>query len=160
MNVGVRGVRRAMLLVAAPCFFAASLPKSNPEDVGLSAGRLKRVHALVERYIDKGEIAGAVSLVARRGRVAHFEAQGVMDLDTKKPMRTDVIFRLASMTKPVTSLAVMMLHEEGHFLLEEPLSQFLPQFKNPKVAIANAPSERHTAGYRLVPAERDITIRP
>jgi CubicO group peptidase (beta-lactamase class C family) len=159
MHIDVRALRCAILLSVGPCLVAASLPKSSPEEVGLSADRLKRVHALVERYIDKGEIAGAVSLVARRGRVAHFEAQGVMDLDTKKPMRTDVIFRLASMTKPVTSLAVMMLHEEGHFLLEDPVSKFLPEFKNPKVAVANGPNERHTAGYRLVPAEREITIR-
>src|SRR6266851_2345051 len=159
MAIDVRALPCAILLSVAPCLVAASLPKSSPEEVGLSADRLKRVHALVERYIDKGEIAGAVSLVARRGRVAHFEAQGVMDLDTKKPMRTDVIFRLASMTKPVTSLAVMMLHEEGHFLLEDPVSKFLPEFKNPKVAIANTPNERQTAGYRLVPAEREITIR-
>ena len=159
MNLDVRALCRAILLLAAPCLFAASLPKSNPEDVGLSADRLKRVHLLVQRYIEKGEIAGAVSLVARRGRVAHLEAQGVMDLETKKPMRPDMIFRLASMTKPVTSLAVMMLHEEGRFLLEDPVSKFLPEFKNPKVAIANAPHERSEGGYRLVPADREITIR-
>ncbi|HTM47734.1 MAG TPA: serine hydrolase domain-containing protein [Bryobacteraceae bacterium] len=138
---------------------AGSLPTSTPEEAGLSTERLKRVHALVQRYIDKGEIAGAVSLVARRGRIAHFEAQGWMDLETRKPVRNDTIFRLASMTKPVTSLAVMMLHEEGHFLLDDPVSKFLPEFKDAKVAIANAPNERHEAGYRLVPAERPITIR-
>jgi CubicO group peptidase (beta-lactamase class C family) len=152
-------LRRAVLLLAAPCLFAASLPKSNPEEVGLSAERLKRVHALVQRYIDQGEIAGAVSLVARRGRIAYFESQGVMDLESKKPMQNDAIFRLASMTKPVTSIAVMMLHEEGRFLLDDPVSKFLPEFKNPKVAIANAPNERELEGYRMVPAEREITIR-
>ena len=72
--------------------------------------------------------------VARRGRIAHFESQGLMDLETRKPVRNDSIFRLASMTKPVTSLAVMMLHEEGHFLLDDPISKFLPEFKDPKVA--------------------------
>lgn len=152
-------LRRAVLLLAAPCLFAASLPKSAPEEVGLSAERLKRVHALVQRYIDQGEIAGAVSLVARRGRIAHFESQGVMDLESKKPMKSDTIFRLASMTKPITSIAVMMLHEEGRFLLDDPISKFLPEFKNPKVAIANKPNERELEGYRLVPAEREITIR-
>jgi len=151
--------RRTLLLFAAPCLFAAALPKSTPEEVGLSADRLKRVHALIQRYIDEGEIAGAVSLVARRGRIAHFESQGVMDLETRQPMRPDAIFRLASMTKPITSLAVMMLHEEGRFLLDDPVSKFLPEFKNPKVAVANAPNERVTEGYRLTPAEREITIR-
>lgn len=152
-------LRRGILLLAVPALFAASLPKSTPEELGLLTERLKRVHALVQRYIDQGEIAGAVSLVARRGRIAYFESQGVMDLESKKPMRNDTIFRLASMTKPITSIAVMMLHEEGRFLLDDPVSKFLPEFKNPKVAIANAPNERAPEGYRLVPAEREITIR-
>ena len=149
----------AVLLLSVGFLFSATLPKSSPEEIGLSAERLQRVHAVLQRYIDRGEIAGAVSLVARRGRIAHFEAQGVMDLETRKPMRTDAIFRLASMTKPVTSLSVMMLHEEGRFLLDDPVSKFLPEFKNVKVAVANAPNERHEGGYRTVPAEREITIR-
>ena len=152
-------LRGAILFVTVPSLFAASLPKSTPEEVGLSASRLKRVHALVQRYIDQGELAGAVSLVARRGRIAYVESQGVMDLETRQPMRPDAIFRLASMTKPVTSLAVMMLHEEGRFLLDDPVSKFLPEFKNPKVAVANAPNERAAGGFRLTPAEREITIR-
>lgn len=151
--------RFAAFLLFASSLCPATLPKSNPEEIGLSAERLQRMHALLQRYIDQGEIAGAVSLVARRGRIAYFESQGVMDLETRKPMRPDAIFRLASMTKPVTSLSVMMLHEEGRFLLDDPVSKFLPEFKNPKVAIANAPNERHEGGYRVVPAEREITIR-
>ncbi len=138
---------------------AASLPKSNPEQSGLSTERLQRVHALMQRYIESGDIAGSVTLVARKGHMVRLEAQGVMDLESKKPMRADSIFRLASMTKPITSLAVMMLHEEGKFLLNDPVSKFLPEFKNPKIAIANAPNERATEGFRLVPANREITIR-
>lgn len=149
----------AALLLIGCAAIAATLPKSAPEEVGLSSARLKRVNALVQRYIDRGEIAGAVSLVARKGRIAYFESQGVADLESKQPMKTDTIFRMASMTKPVTSLAVMMLQEEGLFLLDDPVSKFLPEFKNPKVAIANAPNERHEGGYRLVPADRPITIR-
>jgi CubicO group peptidase (beta-lactamase class C family) len=151
--------KRALILLAAPCLWAATLPKSNPEEVGISKDRLRRVHALMERYISRGEIAGSVTLVARRGRVAHLEAQGVSDLATKKPMTTDTIFRLASMTKPITSVAVMMLHEEGGFLLNDPVSRWLPEFKSPKVAIANAPNERAAEGFRTVPANREITIK-
>jgi len=143
-------------LLALP---GAVIPKATPEEAGLSSQRLKRVQAVIQRYIDKGEIAGSVALVARYGKIAHFEAQGVMDIATKAPMRTDAIFRLASMTKPVTSLAVMMLHEEGHFILDDPLSRFLPEFKEMKVAVPNAPNERAAGGYRLVPAARPITIR-
>ncbi len=156
----------ASLLLCFPLTFplivplaGATLPKAAPEEVGISAQRLQRVNALMKRYIDQGEIAGAVTLVARKGRLAHLEAQGVMDLDTKQPMKTGSIFRLASMTKPITSLAVMMLHEEGRFLLNDPVSKFLPEFKNMQVAVANAPHERAAVGFRTIPAEREITIR-
>jgi CubicO group peptidase (beta-lactamase class C family) len=149
----------AVFLLLASSLLAATLPKSSPEAVGLSAERLQRVQAVLQGYIDRGEIAGAVSLVARHGRIVYFESQGVMDLETHKPMRPDTIFRLASMTKPITSLAVMMLHEEGRFLLDDPVSKFLPEFKSVRVAVANAPNERNEGGYRLVPVDREITIR-
>jgi CubicO group peptidase (beta-lactamase class C family) len=142
---------RSSLLLAALSLSAATLPKANPEQAGLSSQRLQRVHAVLQRYIDRGEIAGSVALVARNGKVAHFEAQG--------GVRTDTIFRLASMTKPVTSLAVMMLQEEGLLLIDDPVSKYLPEFKSPKVAVPNSANERATAGYRLVPAESEITIR-
>src|SRR6476619_6686997 len=110
--------RWAVLPLVALCVTAATLPKTRPEEAGLSTERLQRVSALVKRYIDSGEIAGAVSLVARRGNLVLLESQGVMDLESRKPMPADAIFRLASMTKPITSIAVMMLHEEGRFLLD------------------------------------------
>ena len=157
--VGAMTFRLCFLPLLALPLFAAVIPKVAPEETGLSAKRLERVRAVLQRYIDRGEIAGAVSLVARHGKIGHFEAQGVSDIVTKAPLRTDSIFRLASMTKQVTSLAVMMLHEEGHFLLDDPLSRFLPEFKNAKVAVANAPNERAPAGYSLMPAKREITIR-
>jgi CubicO group peptidase (beta-lactamase class C family) len=91
--------------------------------------------------------------------VVHLEAQGVSDLATRQPMRTDHIFRLASMTKPITSIAAMMLHEESRFLLHDPLSKFLPEFANMRVAVANKPHERLAEGYRLVPADGPITIQ-
>jgi CubicO group peptidase (beta-lactamase class C family) len=112
----------------------------------------------MQRYIDQGELAGTVTLIARRGRVVHFEAQGLMDIEKKIPMRTDAIFRLASMTKPIASVAVMMLFEEGHFLLDDPVSKFIPEFKNPQVAVL-APPGTNLAGRKLVPAEGEITIR-
>ncbi len=147
-----------ILLVFAALLPAAKIPSGKPEDAGLSAERLRRVHEVMQRYIDSGEVAGTVTLVARKGRVVHLEAQGLADLGTRAPMRTDHIFRLASMTKPITSIAAMMLMEEGRYQLHDPLSKFLPEFKEMKVAIANRPHERLAAGYRLVPAEREITI--
>jgi CubicO group peptidase (beta-lactamase class C family) len=98
-----------------------------------------------------------VVLIARHGKVVHFEAQGMMNIENKIPMRTDALFRLQSMTKPFASVAVMMLMEEGRFLLNDPLSKFIPEFKNPKVAIM-APTGTTAAGIKLVPADREITI--
>ena len=85
--------------------FAAPLPVSKPEQAGMSSERLKRLSAVMRGYVERGELSGTVTLVARRGRVVHLEAQGVMDAASKTPMRADSIFRLASMTKPVTSVA-------------------------------------------------------
>jgi CubicO group peptidase (beta-lactamase class C family) len=145
--------------LAAFNLYAASIPKTAPDQAGISADRLKRVTALLDRYIQKGEIAGAVSLVARKGSLVHLQAQGVADLESKNSLTTDAIFRLASMTKPVTSVAVMMLLEEGRFLLDDPVSRFLPEFKDQRVAIANTPNERAAGGFRLIPAAGEITIR-
>ncbi len=151
------------ILVYAVAFahaaLAASIPNARPEEVGISTERLALVRASMQRYIDRGEVAGTVSMIARKGRLVHFEAQGVADLDSKRPMKTDAIFRLASMTKPITSIAVMMLLEEGRFQLDDAVSKFLPEFKDAKVAVANRPNERAEGGFRLLPAEREFTIR-
>src|SRR5437870_2493011 len=144
--------------VLVTTILAASLPTGKPEQSGMSTDRLKRLSAAMRGYIDRGEIAGTVTLVARHGRVVHLEAQGLMDVDAKTPMRADTIFRIASMTKPITSVAVMMLLEEGRFLLGDPVSKFIPEFKNPKVMVVNAPGSNRAASS-LVPAQREITIR-
>jgi CubicO group peptidase (beta-lactamase class C family) len=115
---------------------AGSVPIGKAEDVGLSTERLKRIGEAVQRHIAAGNVAGAVTLVARRGKIAHFEAQGVMDVDTKKPMAKDNLFRLASMSKPITGVAIMMLVEEGKVRLNDPVSRFIPEFANlNKVAV-------------------------
>ena len=101
----------------------------------MSSERLRRIHEAIQRHIDAGEISGAVTLVARRGRLVHFEAHGLMDIESKRPMEKDAIFRIASMSKPITGVAVMMMMEEGKLRLNDPVSKFLPEFKNSKVAI-------------------------
>jgi CubicO group peptidase (beta-lactamase class C family) len=139
---------------------AASIPGAKPEEVGLSSERLARVHEAVQRHIDAQNICGAVTIVARRGRIAHFEAHGVMDLESKKPMAKDALFRLASMTKPITSVAVMMLVEEGKIRLNDPVSRFIPEFKSLKVAmpVETAAPGRGSEIY-VIPASREITIQ-
>jgi len=126
-----------------------------PEDAGMSTERLRRIHEAIERHIDAGEISGAVTLVARRGRIVHFEAHGLMDIESKRPMEKDAIFRIASMSKPITGVAVMMMLEEGKLRLNDPVSKFVPEFKDAKVAIPHgAPG-----AFYEVPADHDLTIR-
>lgn len=147
----------------------AGIPAATkPEEVGLSGDRLVRVHQTVQRYLDDRQLAGAVTLVARRGRIAHFEAHGFMDLDSKAPMRKDAIFRIASMSKPVTGVAIMMLMEEGKLRLTDPVSRFVPEFKAMTVAVIKPGYVEPPAveGQRppipdhyTVPANREITIR-
>jgi CubicO group peptidase (beta-lactamase class C family) len=107
--------------------FAQSFPKASPESVGLSAERLNRVDALFESYMADDRMAGAVIAIARDGKLAHFQTIGGMDMQDTQPMRGDAIFRMASMTKPITSTAVLMLYEEGHFQLEDPVSWYIPE---------------------------------
>ena len=93
---------------------------------------------MMKRHIAAGEISGGVTLVARHGRIAHFEATGVTDIDSKKPMTKDAVFRIASMTKPVTGVAIMMMMEEGKLRITDPVSKYIPSFKDLKVAVAAA----------------------
>ena len=137
------------------------LADAEPADVGLSAERLRRLGAAVGGHIERGELAGAVALVARRGRVAHLEALGRVDGEAEAavPMRTDSLFGIASMTKPITSVAVMMLYEEDRFQLDDPVSRFIPEFAEMEVLVVEEGHEGPEAPYTTVPAERQITIR-
>ena len=144
----------ALMVIASRVALSQGLPTASPDSVGLSSQRLERITAVVQRHIDDNRIAGAVTLVARNGRVAWFKAQGMMDKEAGKPMLPDAIFRICSMTKPITSMAVMMLYEEGRFLLNDPISKFIPEFKNPKVLVKPASGQSYT-----IPASREITIK-
>lgn len=139
--------------------FGASLTIWGPETAGFSSDRLKRIHAIVQSHIDAKDFTGAVTLVARRGKVVHFEVQGLMDLESAKPMRTDTLFRMASMTKPITAVAVLMLMEEGKLILSDPVSKYIPEFKNPRVAMWNLPNDPRGSGVRIVSADREVTLQ-
>lgn len=143
------------LLVLPIVTAAQELPTAKPESVGLSSERLERISKTVQKDIDDKRIAGAVTLVLRRGQVAWFKAQGMQDREAGKPMRSDTIFRICSMSKPITTAAVMILYEEGQFLLEDPVSKYLPEFKNPKVFVK--PADGGTP--YTIPATHEITIR-
>jgi CubicO group peptidase (beta-lactamase class C family) len=123
--------------------------RTTPEDVGLSGSRLYKIDHLTRRYIDEGKLPGTITYVARKGEVVHLSCQGKMDIEADKDMDDDTIFRIYSMTKPVTSVALMMLYEDGHFQLDCPVSRYIPGFKNLKVHTDNG----------LADAEREMTIR-
>jgi CubicO group peptidase (beta-lactamase class C family) len=147
-----------VLLLSVP-LSAASISLGKPEDAGLSSEKLRRIAPLVKRYVDSGEFSGAVTAVARHGKVVHLEAHGLMNVESKTAMRTDTLFRLASMTKPVTAVAILMLMEEGKLILADPVSKFIPEFGNAKVAEWNLPNDPRGAGVRLVPAYREMTLQ-
>jgi CubicO group peptidase (beta-lactamase class C family) len=125
----------------------------SPESVGFSSTRLERVGGAMQKYIDQNLFAGVVVLVARQGQVAYLEKFGWQEIAAGKPMAFDTIFRIYSMTKPITSAAVMMLSEEGKIRLSDPLSRYVPAFKNPKVLQA-----RNGCDFELVPARREILV--
>jgi len=145
----------------------ANSPTTKPEEAGLSSERLQRITQMFERRIAANQLAGAVTIVGRRGKVAHHVAQGVMDRDSKQPMTTGSMFRIASMTKPVIGVAVMMLVEEGKLHLNDPVARYIPEFKDMKVAVplpASGPAPAPTGGaatprFYTVPAQRPITIK-
>jgi CubicO group peptidase (beta-lactamase class C family) len=107
----------------------------NPEKAGFSSARLQRISAKMQTYVDEAKLAGMITTVARQGQTVHLESTGWMDREAQRPMELDAIFRLASMTKPVTAVAIMTLYEEGHFTLNTPVSEFIPGFQDLKVFV-------------------------
>jgi CubicO group peptidase (beta-lactamase class C family) len=145
----------------------ASSPTAKPEDVGMSSERIQRITQMIDRRIAAGDLAGAVTIVARQGKVVHHSARGVMDLQSKQPMSPATMFRIASMTKPVIGVAVMMLVEEGKLHLNDPVSRYIPEFREMKVAVAQpAPAGGRGTGagsseprFYTVPAARPVTVK-
>src|SRR5215831_16709632 len=134
-------MKRILLFALVTVISTAGLhaQTAKPEDSGVSSERLTRIHSLIDRRIESRDIAGAVTLVARKGKIVHFDAQGLMDIETNKPMTKDAIFRIASMTKPVVGVAIMMMIEEGKIRLGDRVSRYIPEFKDLKVAVPQGP---------------------
>jgi CubicO group peptidase (beta-lactamase class C family) len=159
--------------LASSTALAADLPSASPESVGMSSERLDRLDDVTHRWVNEGRIAGVVTLVARRGKVVHTDAYGMADIENDEPMTVDKYFRLFSMTKPITSVALLMLYEEGKFQLHDPLARYLPEFGDVRVyagvddggnAIFEDPIRaptiedvfRHTAGFNYGAADESI----
>src|SRR5512139_3022241 len=158
-----RTSRRAIALLAllllglGPLLAQAKFPQIRPEAVGMSAARLDRIGAVMQKSVDDGKVVGVVTLVVRNGAAAYFKAFGKLDLGRGTPMPTDGIFRIASQSKAVTRVAVMTLVEEGQLNLGDPVSKYIPEFKDSKVAVPS--TDKKAPGYAVVPAKREITVR-
>ena len=150
--------RIALCFAATFCLpvilIAIELPTATPKSVGLSAEKLKDAQAAMQKLVDEKHIAGGVFAVARRGKVVQFETCGMMDIEAGKPMKRDTIFRFYSMSKPITSVAAMILYEEGKIKLDDPVSKYIPEFKGLKV-VADPDAEV----IREVEAKREMTVR-
>ena len=144
----------ALFLLVPQALLAQGLTVAVPESVGMSSERLERLTAALEEYVDDGRLAGAVAIVARRGKIAYMEAVGYRDKESGAPLATDAIFRIASQTKALASVGVMLLQEEGRLLITDPVGKYLPEFMETTVAEPN-----DSGGYDVVPAKRPITIR-
>ena len=140
-----------LLLCITTLAFGQGLPIAVPEEVGVSTERLERIRPVMQGYVDDGSLPGFLTVVARRGKIVHFETIGMRDVENNKPVEPDTIFRIYSMSKPITSVAVMMLYEEGHFQLGTPVSKFIPEFKNMKVYNADQ--------TEILDAKKPITIK-
>lgn len=134
----------------------AQLKEAAPETAGASSERLKRIDNLLQEYIDKKWVGGATAIVVKDGKIIYYKALGLSDVDNKTAMKKDAIFRIASQTKAITSVAIMMLYEEGKLLLDDPVSRYIPSFANQKVLDKFNEAD---SSYTTVPAKRPVTIR-
>ena len=169
----MRKIKAWVLISTLACLyqntFAAEIPwAASPEEVGMSTQRLERINEVMQRHIDAGDIQGAVTAVARRGKLVHFEAHGLMDVDNNRAMEEDSIFIMMSSSKPVLGVAAMIMVEEGLIRPEDPVSLYLPEFADMQVAVLKNSIDENISPlgvdrenppeHRLVPAKREITI--
>jgi len=148
-----------IIVLGCPIVWCQGLPSTTPENVGVSTDRLARIDDFVERHLEAHHFAGAVTVVARHGQVVQFKAYGMQDIEAGVPMSEGSIFRIYSMTKPITSVAVMMLFEEGHFLLNDPVSRYLPEFEGLEVGVEEVDEATQERVLKTVPTNREVSIR-
>ena len=148
----------AALYLLCPALHAQGIPSASPEEVGLSSARLARIRQVLRGEVEEKKLPGAVALVARKGRVAYFDAVGARDPGSGAPLGKDAIFRVYSMTKPFVSVAAMMLVEEGRIVLSDPVSKYLPAFGKMQVSVAKPDAATGKPGYEMVPASPPPTV--
>ncbi|MEO6978639.1 MAG: serine hydrolase domain-containing protein [Mucilaginibacter sp.] len=146
----------AMLISFGAFCQGVTLQPGNPVAEHFSPERLQRIDKVIKQYVDSGWVIGADAFIARNGKIVYNKAFGLANVEKRVPMRTDAIFRIASQTKAITSVAVMMLFEEGNFLLDDPISKYIPSFAHPKVLAEFNPKD---STYTTINARREVTIR-
>ncbi|MCY3810716.1 MAG: serine hydrolase [Gammaproteobacteria bacterium] len=159
----------ALAALATITVYGGEIPTAEAESVGMSTERLERIDTAMQRHIDAGDIQGAVTAVARRGKVVHFKAHGLMDVEAERPMERDAIFIMMSSTKPILGVAAMMMIEEGLIRPSDPVEKYIPEFADMQVAVLAEPADedispfqldrQNPPAHRLVPAETPITIQ-
>ena len=159
----------ALGAISAITVCGGEIPVAGAESMGMSTERLKRIDTAMRRHIDAGDIQGAVTAVARRGKVVHFKAHGLLDVDAKRPMSRDAIFIMMSSTKPILGVAAMMMIEEGSIRPSDPVEKYIPELADMQVAVLKDPADedispswvdrRNPPAHRLVPAKTPITIQ-
>ena len=159
----------ALWAFSAVAIHGGEIPVGEAESVGMSTERLARIDTAMQRHIDAGDIQGAVTAVARRGKVVHFKAHGLMDVEAERPMARDAVFIMMSSTKPVLGVAAMMMIEEGLIRPNDPVEKYIPEFADMQVAVLAEPADEDISpfrvdrenppAHRLVPAETPITIQ-
>jgi CubicO group peptidase (beta-lactamase class C family) len=155
----IRGWKISLLLAVG--LQALALRAADATALGFDAGRLQRLDALIQDHVERRQIAGGIMYIARDGQTAHQRTFGYQDIEAARPMSPDAIFRIASMSKAVTSVAIMMLYEEGRFRLNDPVAKFIPQFAKPVVAVKPTESNPARPGkpYATEPVKKPIRIR-
>ncbi|MGS2737982.1 serine hydrolase domain-containing protein [Sinomicrobium sp. M5D2P17] len=146
----------SLLLTAGTSIFSQELHTANPDEAGFSGERLEGIDKMIDGYVSDKKIAGAVALIAHDGKIVYHKGIGYADIAEKKKMEPNTIFRIASQTKAITSVAIMMLFEEGKLLLDDPVSLYIPEFKDPTVLDTFNPAD---STYSTIPATREVTIR-
>lgn len=144
----------ALTLLLTVALVGQNLPTAKPEDIGFSSKRLERIDEIFSGFVKDNKLAGSTILIARKGKVGYFKSFGFRDVDTKSAMKNDAIFRIASQSKAIISVGAMILQEEGKLLIQEPVSKYLPEYKETKVA-----QKKAEGGYEVVKAKRQITVR-
>ncbi len=154
-----RAVFPLVFLTICVSAWGQGIPVVEPESIGLSSERLERLTRVMQEHVDEKRIPGAVCLIARKGKIGYFETFGTQDMEDGTPMEEDTIFRIYSMSKAITGVAVMMLNEENRFFLNEPVSKYLPELGGMPVAVEETDPDTGERTITTVPSERDMTIR-